>query len=322
MGAPAGEIKLRMNWTFPIAISPHDHNTVYVGSQYVHATTDGGQTWRAISPDLTLNDKSMMGDSGGLTVDNLSVEYAGVVFSIAESPLEKGLIWAGTNDGLVQVTRDGGRALDERDAEHPGPAAEGDGQQRRALAARRRHLLRRRRPAPGRQPRPVLLQDDRLREDVEGHQREHPEEPAQLRARPARGPVPEGDALRRDGERPLRLVRRRRPLGAAADQAAARARLLADGPGALPRPRRRHVRARLLHPRRRHAARAAHGCRPGRGRAPLHPAPGLPLPQGRAAERRAGRGGGGSEPAVRRFHQLLAQGPGQDAASARKRKRV
>jgi hypothetical protein len=108
MGAPASEIKLRMNWTFPIAISPHDHETVYVGSQYVHATSDGGQTWRTISPDLTLNDPGMMGDSGGLTVDNLSVEYAGVVFSIAESPIEKGVLWAGTNDGLVQVTRDGG----------------------------------------------------------------------------------------------------------------------------------------------------------------------------------------------------------------------
>jgi photosystem II stability/assembly factor-like uncharacterized protein len=108
MGANAGQIKLRMNWTFPIAISPHDHNTVYVGSQHVHATSDGGQTWKAISPDLTTGDKSMMGDSGGLTVDNLSVEYAGVVYSIAESPKEKGVIWAGTNDGVVQVTRDGG----------------------------------------------------------------------------------------------------------------------------------------------------------------------------------------------------------------------
>jgi photosystem II stability/assembly factor-like uncharacterized protein len=108
MGANAGQIKLRMNWTFPIAISPHDHNTVYAGSQYIHATSDGGQTWKAISPDLTTNDKTMMGDSGGLTVDNLSVEYAGVVYSIAESPLEKGVIWAGTNDGQVQVTRDAG----------------------------------------------------------------------------------------------------------------------------------------------------------------------------------------------------------------------
>jgi photosystem II stability/assembly factor-like uncharacterized protein len=109
MGAPAGQITLRMNWTFPLAISPHDHETVYVGSQYVHRTSDGGQTWQTISPDLSLNDPSMMGNSGGLTLDNLSVEYAGAVFAIAESPLEKGLIWAGTNDGLVQVTRDAGR---------------------------------------------------------------------------------------------------------------------------------------------------------------------------------------------------------------------
>jgi photosystem II stability/assembly factor-like uncharacterized protein len=108
MGANAGEVKIRMNWTYPIAISPHDHNTVYVGSQFVHRTTDGGQTWQQISPDLTLNDPAMHGDSGGLTVDNLSVEYAGVVYSLAESPVEKGQIWAGTNDGQVQMTRDGG----------------------------------------------------------------------------------------------------------------------------------------------------------------------------------------------------------------------
>lgn len=109
MGANAGEVKLRMNWTFPIAISPHDHNVVYVGSQYVHRTNDGGQTWQQISPDLTKNDATMHGDSGGLTVDNLSVEYAGVVYSIAESPIAKGQIWAGTNDGQVQVTRDDGK---------------------------------------------------------------------------------------------------------------------------------------------------------------------------------------------------------------------
>jgi hypothetical protein len=109
MGAPAGELKYRINWTFPIAISPHDHNTVYMGSQYVLATHDGGVTWKEISPDLTLNDKSKLGDSGGLTLDNLSVEYFSVVFSLAESPKQAGVIWAGTNDGLVQVTRDGGK---------------------------------------------------------------------------------------------------------------------------------------------------------------------------------------------------------------------
>lgn len=108
-GSPASDVKYRFNWTFPIAISPHDHNTVYVGSQYVHKTTDGGRSWTLISPDLTRNDPTKLGPSGGLTRDNLAVEYGCVVFAIAESPVEKGLIWAGTNDGLVQVTRDGGK---------------------------------------------------------------------------------------------------------------------------------------------------------------------------------------------------------------------
>ena len=108
-GATAAEVKYRFNWEFPIAISPHDHNKVYVGSQYVHETTDGGNSWKVISPDLTRNDRSRMGSSGGLTPDNIGVEYAGVVFAIAESPKEAGVIWAGTNDGLVQITRDGGK---------------------------------------------------------------------------------------------------------------------------------------------------------------------------------------------------------------------
>ncbi len=93
----------------PLTISPHDHNRLYVGSQYIHQTTDGGQSWQVISPDLTTNDKSKQGFSGGLTGDNIGVEYAPVVFAIAESPKENGLIWAGTNDGLVQITRDGGK---------------------------------------------------------------------------------------------------------------------------------------------------------------------------------------------------------------------
>ncbi|PWT93730.1 MAG: sialidase [Blastocatellia bacterium] len=108
-GSPAAELKYRFVWTMPLTISPHDHNKLYVGSQFVHQTTDGGQSWQVISPDLTLNDKSRQGFSGGLTGDNIGVEYAGVVFAIAESPKQAGLIWAGTNDGLVQLTRDGGK---------------------------------------------------------------------------------------------------------------------------------------------------------------------------------------------------------------------
>ena len=107
-GAAAKDVKYRINWTFPITISPHDHNKVYVGSQYVHQTTDGGESWQIISPDLSGNDPSLMGPSGGLTKDNIGVEMAQLVFAIAESPLEEGVIWAGTNDGFVHVTRDGG----------------------------------------------------------------------------------------------------------------------------------------------------------------------------------------------------------------------
>jgi len=109
MGWPAGDVKYRIQWTFPITISPHDHNKVYTGSQYVHQTTNGGQSWTVISPDLSTNDKSKQEDSGGLTIDNLGVEYGCLVFAIAESPVEEGVIWAGTNDGLLHVTRDGGK---------------------------------------------------------------------------------------------------------------------------------------------------------------------------------------------------------------------
>ncbi len=108
-GSTAADLKYRFVWTAPLTISPHDHTKVYFGSQVVHQTTDGGNSWQVISPDLTLNDKSKQGFSGGLTGDNIGVEYAGVVFAIAESPKEAGTIWAGTNDGLVQITRDGGK---------------------------------------------------------------------------------------------------------------------------------------------------------------------------------------------------------------------
>jgi len=106
---PAADLKYRFVWDAPLHISPHDRHTLYMGSQHVHRTTNGGQSWEVISPDLTLNDRSRMGSSGGLTPDNIGVEHAGVVYAIAESPRERGLIWVGTNDGLVQLTRDAGK---------------------------------------------------------------------------------------------------------------------------------------------------------------------------------------------------------------------
>ncbi|HEV2387858.1 MAG TPA: hypothetical protein VGS20_11450 [Candidatus Acidoferrales bacterium] len=107
-GWTPADVKYRWNWAIPLALSPFDPKRVYVGSQYVHETADGGQTWKTISPDLTLNDKSHEGNSGGITFDNLYTYDAAVVYSIALSPLKQGVIWAGTNDGQVSVTRDDG----------------------------------------------------------------------------------------------------------------------------------------------------------------------------------------------------------------------
>ncbi|HXN23098.1 MAG TPA: glycosyl hydrolase [Candidatus Dormibacteraeota bacterium] len=110
MGAGAAELKHRFQWTAPIAVSPHDPNVLYHGGEGIFMSKDQGRSWTMISPDLTRNDKGKQQSSGGpLTQDNTSVEYYDTVFAIAESPLEKGVIWAGTDDGWVQVTRDGGQ---------------------------------------------------------------------------------------------------------------------------------------------------------------------------------------------------------------------
>ena len=94
-GHPAADLRYRFIWDFPVHISPHDRNTLYVGSQHVHATSDGGRSWREVSPDLTRNDKTKQQISSGLTPDNIGVEYANTVYSIAESRLTRGLIGGG-----------------------------------------------------------------------------------------------------------------------------------------------------------------------------------------------------------------------------------
>ena len=110
MGSGAAELKHRFQWTAPIALSPHDPNILYHGGERVFMSKDAGMSWTAISGDLTRNDKSKQLSSGGpITQDNTSVEYYDTVFAIVESPVEKGVIWAGTDDGLVQLTRDAGQ---------------------------------------------------------------------------------------------------------------------------------------------------------------------------------------------------------------------
>jgi photosystem II stability/assembly factor-like uncharacterized protein len=119
-GWPAADLKYRFQWTFPVLVSPHDHDTVFVTSQYVHRTTNGGQSWEVISPDLTTNDKSKQGISGGLTPDNIGVEYCCVIYAFDESPAQKGVYWAGSNDGLLHVSRDGGASWTNVTANIPG----------------------------------------------------------------------------------------------------------------------------------------------------------------------------------------------------------
>jgi photosystem II stability/assembly factor-like uncharacterized protein len=110
MGWGADSLKYRFQWTFPIVLSPQDPNMLYVTSQHVHRSTNEGMSWETISPDLTRNDKSKQGPAGGpITKDNTSVEYYNVVFALVPSPHDPNVLWAGTDDGLIHVTRNGGQ---------------------------------------------------------------------------------------------------------------------------------------------------------------------------------------------------------------------
>ncbi len=111
MGHGAADLVHRVQWTFPIVFSPHDPNMLFTCSQHVMLSTNEGGSWTKVSPDLTRNDKRTMGPSGGpITKDNTSVEYYGTVFTFAESPKQKGLYWAGSDDGLVHVSLDAGKS--------------------------------------------------------------------------------------------------------------------------------------------------------------------------------------------------------------------
>jgi photosystem II stability/assembly factor-like uncharacterized protein len=108
LDSPPDSAKYRCHWTPPLAVDPFAKETVYYGCQVIFKTSDGGQTWSVISPDLSTQDPSRIVSSGGVTKDNLGQFYGEVVFAIAPSPIQQGLIWAGTNDGKVWYTRDGG----------------------------------------------------------------------------------------------------------------------------------------------------------------------------------------------------------------------
>ena len=107
LDSPPNDLKYRCHWTAPIAIDPFDHNTVYYGCQVIFKTSTAGDSWTVISPDLSTGDPAHIASSGGLVGDNLGQFYGEVVFAIAPSKIQKGLIWAGTNDGQVWYTKDG-----------------------------------------------------------------------------------------------------------------------------------------------------------------------------------------------------------------------
>jgi len=109
MGHAAADLRYRFQWTAPIALSPFDDHVVYFGGNVVFETADGGHSWKIISPDLTRNDKAKQQSAGGpITQDNTSAEYYDTIFCIAPSPLHRREIWVGTDDGLIQLTRDDG----------------------------------------------------------------------------------------------------------------------------------------------------------------------------------------------------------------------
>ncbi|HXC72846.1 MAG TPA: hypothetical protein VN644_22840, partial [Pyrinomonadaceae bacterium] len=110
MGAGADVLKYRFQWNFPIVFSQHDPNTLYAAANVLFKSTDEGNNWQVISPDLTRNDKTKQGPSGGpITKDNTSIEYYGTIFTAMESPVQAGTIWTGSDDGLIQLSRDGGK---------------------------------------------------------------------------------------------------------------------------------------------------------------------------------------------------------------------
>jgi photosystem II stability/assembly factor-like uncharacterized protein len=112
-GWASRDLKFRFQWTFPIVISPHDPNVLYITSQHVHRSTDEGRSWEVISPDLTRNDPERMGPSGGpITYDNNSMNTYCTIFAFCESPVEAGVFWVGSDDGLVHLLRNGGETWD------------------------------------------------------------------------------------------------------------------------------------------------------------------------------------------------------------------
>ena len=166
--AEYGEKKLRFNWNAPIAMSPNEKGTIYLGAQFLFRSRDHGQSWERISPDLTTNDpeKQKQEESGGVTIDNSAAETHTTIYSISESPKNGQIIWVGTDDGNVADHARWWQDLDERGRQYRRGevlvGVNGGGQ-----PLRRRHRLRHLRSSHLRRHAAVPLQDHRLRQDLD-----------------------------------------------------------------------------------------------------------------------------------------------------------
>jgi len=120
IGATPADAKYRWHWNFPMVLSRHVKGRVWVGSQFVHETNNGGVSWKIVSPDLTTNDKTHQQNSGGMASDNLMTWDGCTLYSLAESPVKEGVLWSGSNDGIVNVTQDGGKTWTNVSAHIPG----------------------------------------------------------------------------------------------------------------------------------------------------------------------------------------------------------
>jgi len=122
-GMDSRDLKYRTNWNAPVAVSPHDPSVIYYGTQFVLRSMDRGATWEEISPDLTRNDAEKQGRNGGpLTPENVGAEFYNTLFYLVESPHEQGFIWAGSDDGLVHLSKDGGQTWIDVSPPHKGEA--------------------------------------------------------------------------------------------------------------------------------------------------------------------------------------------------------
>ena len=175
-GNPASDLIYRMQRVSPMALSPHDPDVLYYGSQYVHRTRDKGVTWEKISPDLTANPECCQGASGEpITRDVTGEEFYSTLYAITESPLERGVIWTGANDGPFYVTRDNGKTWTNVTPKDLPPG--GRVQWIEASPHRRGSAYYAVVSISARRLRAIHLQDRRLRQDVDAADRRHERHP-------------------------------------------------------------------------------------------------------------------------------------------------